>query len=202
MSVELKFPVITIGREYGAGGRTIAAALSEKLGIPYYDKDFVIKTAKESGYSEDEINKEGEQMNHINEFIDNLLNNSAAYTSSFDQIYKAQKNVIMDLAKSPCIIVGRCADYILREAGINAFNIFLFADLDKKVERAKELPENEGINDIKKAVQKRDELRNTYYKHYTGEDMRYYKQYDICLDTGVIGIDKCVDILVSALTNN
>lgn len=200
MSVELKYPVITIGREYGAGGRTIAAALSEKLGIPYYDKDFVVKTAKESGYSEDEIDKEGEQMNHMNEFMNSLLNNSAAYTSSFDAIYNAQKNVIMDLAKSPCIIVGRCADYILRKAGVEAFNIFLFADLDKKVARAAELPENKDIHDIKKTVLKRDELRNTYYKHYTGEDMRYYKQYDICLDTGVIGIDKCVDILVNVLT--
>lgn len=200
MSVELKYPVITIGREYGAGGRTIAAALSEKLGIPYYDKDFVVKTAKESGYSEDEIDKEGEQMNHMNEFMNSLLNNSAAYTSSFDAIYNAQKNVIMNLAKSPCIIVGRCADYILRKAGVEAFNIFLFADLDKKVARAAELPENKDIHDIKKTVLKRDELRNTYYKHYTGEDMRYYKQYDICLDTGVIGIDKCVDILVNVLT--
>ncbi len=200
MSVELKYPVITIGREYGAGGRTIAAALSERLGIPYYDKDFVIKTAKESGYSEDEIDREGEQMNHMNEFMNSLLNNSAAYTSSFDAIYNAQKNVIMDLAKSPCIIVGRCADYILRKAGVEAFNIFLFADLDKKVIRAAELPENQNVHDIKKVVQKRDELRNTYYKHYTGEDMRYYKQYDICLDTGVIGVDKCVDILVDVLT--
>jgi len=200
MSVELKYPVITIGREYGAGGRTIAAALSEKLGVPYYDKDFVVKTAKESGYSEDEIDKEGEQMNHMNEFMNSLLNNSAAYTSSFDAIYNAQKNVIMDLANSPCIIVGRCADYILRKAGVEAFNIFLFADLDKKVARAAELPENKDVHDIKKAVLKRDELRNTYYKHYTGEDMRYYKQYDICLDTGVIGIDKCVDILVNILT--
>ncbi|MCR5715276.1 MAG: cytidylate kinase-like family protein [Lachnospiraceae bacterium] len=199
MAGNLKFPVITIGREYGSGGRTVAEGLSEKLGIPYYDKDFVVATSKESGYSEDEINKEGEQMNHMSEFINNLLNNSAAYISSFDAIYDAQKKVILELAKEPCIIVGRCADYILREAGVNAFNVFLFADLEKKAARAAQLPENQGTHDIKKLVQKCDELRNTYYKHYTGEEMRYYKQYDICLDTGVIGTDKCIEILAAII---
>ena len=200
MSQELKYPVITIGREYCAYGRTIAAALSAELGIPYYDKDFIKETAKQSGFSEEAIQEEGEQMDRMSKLVNTLIN-STTLTSSYDKIYNAQKEVILKLAKedAPCIIVGRCADYILKEAGIPAFNIFLYSDLVHKVHRAKELPENRGVGDLWRIVEKKDELRNMYYKHYTGTEMRNFNNYNICLDVGTIGVIKCEEVLLSIL---
>ena len=113
MEGKLKYPVITISREYAAYGRTIAAGLSSRLGIPFYGKDFVKETAKQSGYSEEVIVREGEDMSPASKFMNSLLNNANAYSSSYDGIYKAQKEVILNLAQKPCIIVGRCADHIL-----------------------------------------------------------------------------------------
>ncbi len=200
--MDLKYPVITIGREYCAYGRTIAAALSEELAIPYFDKDFIRETARQSGYSEEAIMEEGEQMDRMSKFINTLIN-STTLKSSYDAIFNTEKEVIIQLAKQgPCIIVGRCSDYVLREAGIPAFNIFLFSDLEHKVRRAKELPENKGVGDLWKIVQKKDELRNTYYKHYTGNEMRDYNNYNICLDVGKIGVVKCEEILLSILKND
>lgn len=197
---DLTYPVITIGREYCAYGRTIAKALSEKLGIPYYDQDFVRKTVEESGYSADEINAEGEQMTNLSLFLDNMLGATAAYTSPFDKIYEAQKNVILDLAKNPCIIIGRCSDHILKEHNIPSFHIFLFADPEFRLPRAAELNPGKSEEQLRKLMKKTDDLRATYYKHYTGEDIHDYNNYDICLDVGKMGVDKCVKILTEILT--
>ncbi len=189
--------VITISREYAAYGRTIAAGLSERLGIPYYDKDFVKETAKASGYSEDDIRKEGEHMSKGTKFMNTLLNNVSSYTSSYDGIYRAQKEVILELAKNPCIIIGRCSDHILREAGIETFDIFLFADLETRIKRAAELDGNEKLSrdELLKLIEKHDEHRSTYYRTYTKKEMGYYKNYNVCLDVGRIGVEKCLDIL-------
>ncbi|MCR5769942.1 MAG: cytidylate kinase-like family protein [Butyrivibrio sp.] len=189
-----KFPVITIGREYCAYGRTIAGILSERLGIPYYDKDFVKKTVIESGFCEEDVNSEGESISALSLFIENFLNGTAAY-NSYDDIFEAQKHVIVDLAKSPCIIVGRCADFVLKEAGIKSLDIYLYAETDFKLERARQL--HPGLDDahLKKIMKKQDELRRIYYKHYTGHDNYDFSNYDLCLNTGIIGIDKCADII-------
>lgn len=191
-----KGPVITIGREYGAGGSTIAAGLSKELGIPWYDHDFVKLIAKKSGYSEEEIMEEGEEISSQNRFWDKLLGNSMAYTSSYDEIYKAQKEAILELAKGaePCIIVGRCSNDILKTAGIKSFDVFLYADKEIRIERAKELVPD-SVKDIKKYVEKRDALRDNYYKAYAGESMNTALDYSICLDTGCISYETCIRII-------
>ena len=194
MSEQLRFPVITIGRQYGAYGRTVAAALSKKLEIPYYDKDFVRETVKKSGYSLEEVERSGEDLSPASKLMNSILNNAVVYNSSHDQIFKAEKEVVLELAKSPCIIVGRCADAILREAKMPALHVFLYADKEVRIKRASELAENEGL-DPKKVVAKRDTMRETYYKQYSKTTMGDYKNYHICLDTGLIGPDKCVEIL-------
>lgn len=191
-------PVITISREYGAGGRSIARGLAERLGIPFYDRDFVKKTAEESGYSEEDIRREGEQMSRMSKFMNSFLNNAAVYESSYDGIFQAQKKVILELSESPCIIIGRCSNVILRQAGIPSFNIYLYADTAHRVKRAEELAEN-GTMDIERYIAKRDELRHTYYRTYTGHAMGYCSDYHICLDTGMIGYEKAVDILAEIL---
>ncbi len=177
---EKRLPVITISRQYAAYGRTIARMLSERLDIPFYDRDVIRQTAKESGYSEEDIQKEGEAMSRASKFMNNLLNNASVYTSSYDGIYWAQRDVILKLAEKPCIIVGRCADYILKEAGIPAFKIYLYADLEDRIRRAAELEENKG-EDLRKIVPRRETLREVYYKQYTGQDMGVCSNYNICL---------------------
>ena len=195
---EKRLPVITISRQYAAYGRTIARMLSERLEIPFYDRDVIRETAKESGYSEEDIQREGEAMSRASKFMNNLLNNASVYTSSYDGSYWAQRDVILKLAERPCIIVGRCADYILTEAGIPAFKIYLYADLESRIRRAGELEENKG-KDLRKIVPRREKLREVYYKQYTGQDMGVCSNYNICLDTGTLGAEKCTRILCDAL---
>ncbi len=194
----VNYPVITISREYGALGRTFAAALSDRLGIPYYDKDFVLKTAEESGYAVDEVEYAGEDLKPASKVLNSILNSAVSYSSSHDEIFKAQKRVIMSLAQSPCIIVGRCADHILREAGVDVFCIYLYAAKETRIKRAEDLGENGEIR-IDKFIEKRDAQRRTYYKKYTGHEMGDAANYNICLDTGTIGIDVCTDVVVEIL---
>jgi cytidylate kinase len=198
MEENKKLPVITISRQYAALGRTIARGLQDRLGIPFYDKDFVTKTAEMSGYSEEDIAREGESMSRGAHFMNSLLNNAAVYTSSYEGIYEAQKKVVLELAKEPCIIIGRCAGHILQEAGMPSFNIYLHASVEDRVERARALGENEGM-DLKKYIAKRDALRNNYYRKYTGVDMGHSHSYTIGLDVGRLDADTCLDILVPAI---
>ena len=189
--------VITISREYGAYGRSVAKALSSRLGIEYYDVDFVRMTAKVSGYSEEDVSREGEDMSEGRRFVNHFLS-TQAYNSSYDAIFQAQREVILDLAKKPCIIVGRCSNYILREEGLPSFDIFLYADIKDRKARAEELKEY-GKKDVEKYIEKRDHWRKTYYRAYTGREMGEYKDYDISLNIGKIGVDNCIDLLTNLL---
>lgn len=195
---ELRYPVITISRQYAAYGRTVAKGLSEELGIPYYDKDVVRKTAEQSGFSEEDIKREGEDLSRAGKFMNDLLNNAASYPSSHDRIFEAQKEVVLKLAEEPCIIVGRCADHILTEAGIPAFRVFLYADEEHRIRRAAELEENRGF-DAKKAAFRKEQLREIYYKTYTGVEMGQISNYNICIDTGAVGVRQCIQILSEIL---
>ena len=192
----MKYPVIAISREYAAYGRTVARRLAELLDIPFYDRDFVKETAKCSGFSEEEIEKEGESMSPASRFMNSLMNSSMEYSSSYDSIFRAQRQVLLKLTKKPCIIVGRCGGYILQEAGIPCFRVFLYADKQTRIRRAGELEENKGINP-KKAVEKHDSLRETYYRQYTHHELGDYHSYDICLNTGEIGPQRCAEIIAS-----
>lgn len=190
---EGKHTIITISREYGAGGRSVARKLSEKLGIPWYDRDFVKKTAAASGYTEEEISSEGESVGSRSRWL-NMIS-PMSYESSTDAIFKAQRAVILDMAqKESCIIIGRCANIILREAGIPNLSVFLYADMESRLKRAAELAEN-GDMDLRKFVARRDSRREAYYKIYTGHNFGDYHDYNISLDTGRIGYDGCVEIV-------
>ena len=189
--------VITISREYGAYGRSVAKALSKKLGIEYYDVDFVRMTAKKSGYSEEDVSREGESLSAKTRFINTFLSTSA-YNSSYDEIFLAQKEVILDLAKKPCIMVGRCSNIILREAGVKTFDVFLHADHAFRREHALELNEY-GKADVDKYIERCDHWRKTYYRAYTGHEMGNYHDYDIIIDVGRIGVEKTLNLLVDLI---
>lgn len=196
---EKTYPVITISREFCAYGHTVAKALSDSLGIPFYDRDFVKKTVEESGYAEEDVRKEGEEMSRGSKFMNTFLNGATAYSSSYDGIFAAQKKVILDLAKSPCIIVGRCADSILRKAGVPSFNIFLYGDLEHRMQRAKELGYDQKDSNLERLVSKYDKRRRVYYREYAGSEMGDCSNYNICLDTGTIGPERSAQILTDLI---
>lgn len=200
MDQKKQLPVITISRQYGAGGRSVAKKLSEKLGVEYYDVDFVRLTAKISGYSEDEVKREGEDMGNTAKFINRFLTN-ASFSNPYDEIFQAQKAVILGLAEKPCIIVGRCSNIILREEGIASFDVFLSASKEFRLKRAAELDENKGRTgaDLEKYLERRDHWRRTYYKSYTSHDMGEASDYHLCLDVSRFGIDKCADLIAELI---
>lgn len=193
---EEKYSIITIGREYGSGGTSIAKRISEKLNIPWYDRDFAKITAQESGYSYDEVLSEGEEISDFSSALNTFLNNSVSYISSFDEIFKAQKEALISLPR-PCIVIGRCGNLICHEAGINSFDIFIHSDIDTRVERIRELKNDDSID--RKYVMSIDHKRENYMKKYTHHELGDYKDYDICINTGKLGYDKTADIIVDIL---
>ena len=166
MNAVKKYPVITISREYGALGRTLAAELSERLGIPYYDKDFVKKAADESGYAEEEVKTEGEELKPSSRMLNSILNSAVSYSSSHDAIFKAQKKVVLELAKDPCIIVGRCADFILRDVA-DCLSVFIHVSDEKRTERIVSVYGRREEAPAKRLHDK-DKKRKAYYELYTG----------------------------------
>ncbi len=188
--------VISIIREYGAYGHSVARKLSEALRIPYYDIDISRLAAKVSGYSEEDVAREGETLSGGRNFINRFLSTSA-YNSSYDAIFQAQREIILEKAKEPCIMVGRCSNVILREAGIDSFNIFLYADLDKRRARAEEIIPEEYKGDVDTYLERADHWRKTYYRAYTGHEMGDYHDSDISVDVGRLGLERTVRLLAA-----
>lgn len=192
------FKIITVGRECGSGGHTIARKTAEKLGIPCYDKELISLVAEKSGVSEEFVENACEQLQggigaNFFTFSDHIFPYSTP--SLQDQINSIQVEIIETLAeKGPCVIVGRGADYILRNRD-DVLNVFIKADMDYKIKISKEkhdLDEKEA----KSILKKRDKERSKHYYFYTGQVWGEAKNYAMVLDAGILGEDKCVDILV------
>lgn len=185
--------IITIGREFGSGGAEIAKKLAEKLNIPCYDKDIIGKTAVETGLVESDVESREEFLSPARKIASHFtLYNLYSNMTKDDKIYFAQEKIIKNLAnEGPCVIVGRCADYILRDRD-DVVNVFIYSDFDKRVERIKALGVDE---DPEFFIREKDEQREDYYNFFTDMDWGKPHHYDICLNSGMLGIDKCVDIL-------
>lgn len=194
----MKYPVITITREFGSGGRTIARQLAEKLGYDYYDYNLVQKIAKESGLAESYIEEHGEDANSESS-LSFAWNNWGGSMS--DQLYVVQRNTIMDLAeKGKCVIVGRCSDYILRERE-DTFHVFIHADPKFRQNRIVNVY-GETDESIEKRVAKKDKRRIAYYKYYTDRKWGQANNYHICLNSGLLGIDECVRVISEFVSDN
>ena len=163
--------VITISRQFGSGGRTIGKKVAEKLGIPYYDKELVDQVAKESGFSHEFIEEIGEYASVTSSFLFNIAVSAHPMglidtMSVSDKLYVCQTNVIRDLAeKGPCVIVGRCADFILKDRP-DTLHIFIHSDMEHRAERIVRLY-GETKQTPQKRLQEKDSKRKVYYKHYT-----------------------------------
>lgn len=191
--------VITISRMFGSGGRTIGKAVAERLGVPYYDKELVDAVAKESGFSHEFIEEIGEYASVTSSFLFNIAVSAHPMglidtMSVSDKLYVCQTNVIRDLAsKGPCVIVGRCADFILKDQP-DCLHIFIHADMPHRAARVRERY-GETSKPIEKRLQEKDSKRKVYYKHYTNHNWGEADSYDICLDSGTLGVEKCAEII-------
>lgn len=191
--------VITISREYGAGGQNIAKRVAHELGITIYDKDIVRETVKASGFDFDLVRKEEEEISKANSFFKSIWANSAFYPDPQEVIHDVQKAVILKFAKEgPCVILGRGADVIMREAGIDSLNVFIHAS---ELHRAVRLQAETGIADateLQKLMAKHDNNRRAYYTHYTGKQWGDSKNYHLTLDSGILGEELCVKLILEA----
>ena len=193
--------VITITRQFGSGGREIGRKLSEAYGIPFYDNEIIARAAKDTGFAEAAFEQaEDKASNSLLYSIAmgmNVFSNQDAGFSGLsldDRIFLAQSKVIRSVAQEgPCVIVGRCADYILREQE-NVVNLFIRATLDFRIRRAIEV---EGISEAKSAetVMKKDKSRANYYKYHSGERWDNVLNYDMAIRSDLCGIDCTVACL-------
>ena len=188
--------IITISRQYGSGGRFIAKKLAEKLGIPYYDNELITLAAKDSGYSESIFEKAEQLSTHsflysLSMFgsVDGIYGLPLA-----DKVYIAQSEVIKKCANNgPCVIVGRCSDYVLKDYD-NVVNFFIHSDEQRKIERAVKYY---GLDSEKAAqeLKKKDKKRANYYNYYTSQVWGDYNNYHLSLNSDAVGIDAAVEIL-------
>ena len=187
----MKNRVVTISREFGSGGRTIGRKLAEELGIPCYDAELIQQLAQESGFSESYIRDAGEYApgGYLS-----LLSNRAFALTNEDVLWELQYKVITDLAeKGPCVIVGRCADYILRDTA-DCLKVFIHADMDFRAKRIVEVY-GEREQSPEQRLKDKDKRRAAYHRFYTNMKWGHAQNYHICLDSGKLGIDACVKIL-------
>lgn len=191
--------IITISRAFGSGGHTIGQEVAKRLGIPFYDKELVDEVAKQSGFHADFIKEAGEYAPVSSSFLFSIAVSpnplSTMHTMSMaDQLFVYQTNVIRNLAeKGPCVIVGRCADYILRDEA-DLLKAFIYADMDKRADRIVRLYGETEEAPIKRLKDK-DKRRAAYYNFYTDTQWGSVHSYHISLDSGALGIDKCAEIL-------
>lgn len=198
----MKWNILTVGRQFGSGGRTIAKSVAERLGIPYYDKEIVEKVALETGFSEDYIEQIGEHARGKSVWSYAFSNPGVpgimGGMSASDFLWVIQRKVILDLAeKGPCVIVGRCADQILKERD-DVLRVFIHASDEFRAERIVRLY-GESEHKPEKRLADKDAKRRAHYKHYTGEEWGNSQNYHMCLDSGVIGIEKCANYIVSVM---
>jgi len=188
--------VITISREFGSGGRTIGKLVAERLGIPCYDQELIEKIEEKSGLAKEFIAERGEYTLKggwlANAFADRSLNGLSVQ----DHLWTVQRKIIIELAEEgPCVIVGRCADYILADKA-DCLKVFIHASMEKRAERIVE-KYGESAEAPEKRLRDKDLRRSSYYHFYTDIEWGIAKNYDIALDSGVVGLDRCVDIIAS-----
>lgn len=201
----MKKRIITISREYGAGGRTVGRMIAERLGVPFYDKELVQQVAQESGFAAKYIEEHGEHAPSGSRFsyafapqgVPGVMNG----LSASDYLWNVQCDVILQLADNgPCVIVGRNADYILKDRA-DVLHVCLHADIPFRASRIVRIY---GASDRNPEAElaERDKRRRLNYQHYTGRSWGVAQNYDLCLNTGTLGLEQCADIIIRAVQNS
>ncbi len=182
--------VITVSREYGSGGRYVGRLIADKLGIKFYDKDLIVKLAEETGLTEEYIEKNEEQRDPLS-----ILNNGfySGLTNS-DELFIRESELIKEIASNEsCVIIGRCADFILKD-NRNVLKVFISGTMKDKIKRATEIY---GLKekDAEKEINRINKLRASHYKHYTGNEWLEASNYDICINSDLYGVEKTADLI-------
>jgi len=189
--------IITISREYGSGGRYIGKLIAEKLGIKFYDKEIINEIAKDTGLSKEYIEDNEEKRNSLADFNNGYylgLNNS-------DELFIKESELIRKIAnEDSCVIIGRCADFILKDYD-NVFKIFIYSDINNKIKRAVEFY---GLDKSKaeKEIKRINKLRANHYKHYTDREWSNPNNYDLCVNSDAIGVEKTADLICQNINKN
>ena len=185
--------IITISRQFGSGGGEIGKKLATDLNIPFYDKSIINIAAKDSGFSED-ILEYSEEM-PINSLLYSIATGNGIGGIGLtglplgDKLFLAQFDAIKKIAaEGPCVLIGRCADYVLNDMD-NVINIFIHADIDKRIERISRT-HSLSAEEAKKKIDKVDKRRAAYYYHYTLEKWGTVTRYDLCINSSTLGVEK------------
>ena len=197
--------VITIGRQFGSGGRSIGQKLAERLGISFYDKELISLAARESGMDPEVFDNVDEKA--ANSLLYSLSMGMYSFGSGFsvmgdlpvnDKLYLLQHKLIKEIAeRESCVIVGRCADYVLRD-NPRCINIFIYADMEF---RKGEAIERHGIDAARAEhiINKTDKSRANYYSFYSGQKWGMAENYDLCINSGKLSEEKIVDLIIQYL---
>ena len=192
--------IITISREFGSGGRSIGREVAAKLGIPFYDSELVEKIALETGFAPSFVEEHGEHAPSASRLsyafahagVPGVMNGMSAA----DFLWSIQCSVILQLAEQgPCVIVGRNADYILKDHP-NCLNVYIHANDEFRADRIVRLY-GESEKSPQTRLAEKDKRRRVNYLHYTGQEWGAAQNYDLCLDSAALGIERCVDIIIS-----
>ena len=194
--------IVTISREFGSGGRSVGRRVAELLDVPYYDKELVKQVAVETGFDEKFIEQEGEYASPWQSLLSYAFAGGGSGPrqhmnglSTSDFLWVIQCRVILELAdKGPCVIVGRCADYILRERA-DVLNVFIHAPIPHRADRVVRLY---GESDLapEKRLEEKDKRRRAYYKHYADREWGMSQNYHLSLDASLVGIERCAQMIL------
>ncbi len=196
----MKKNIITISRQFGSGGRTVGRMVAEQLGIPFYDKELVEQVALESGFAPKFVEEHGEHAPGGSLFayafapqgVPGIMNGM----STADFLWHVQCNAILQLAeKGPCVIVGRNADYILKDRP-DAFHAYIHADAEFRADRIVRLY-GESEKSPEARLAEKDKRRKLNYQHYTGRSWGAAENYDICINTAKVGVEEAANIILS-----
>ena len=192
--------IITISREFGSGGRSIGREVAARLGIPFYDSELVEKIAVESGFAPSFVEEHGEHAPSTSRLsyafahagVPGVMNGMSAA----DFLWSIQCSVILQLAEQgPCVIVGRNADYILKDRD-DCLDVYIHAPDDARAERIVRLY-GQSEKSPEARLQEKDKRRRINYQHYTGRTWGQAQNYDLCLDSAALGIDRCVELILA-----
>ena len=190
--------IITISREFGSGGRFIGEEVAKKLGISYYDKNIISRIAEKSGLSPEYIQESAELSPKKGLLAYALAGRDITGKSVEDMVYEAQRNIILELAeKEPCVIIGRNADYILKDRD-DVLNVFIHGDMPEKIKRITGLynvKEKEAV----KMMADTDKRRRTNYNFYTDQNWGKASNYTLCLNSSQLGYDRCEMIIMECV---
>ena len=190
--------IITISREFGSGGRFIGEEVAKKLGIAYYDKNIISQIAEKSGLSPEYIKESAELSPKKGMFAYALAGRDITGKSVEDMVYEAQRKVILELAdKEPCVIIGRNADYILKDRD-DVLNIFIHGDMPEKIQRITRLYKVEEQEAVKMMADT-DKRRMTNYNFYTEQKWGKASNYTLCLNSSQLGYDRCEAIIIECV---